>query len=198
MAACGASRSLRSVAAKVASNRQQPFVGLHHELDKPACRHGGQWMIPTRGLASGSGVAPASSQRGLRASRRSRRSGAQATGTAWDLLYAVEIGRGERGSGGGRREPGRAIGPRLSGIARVSAQLLASPLNCERRLPNAATVNSPQWHRADTVLLLAPATGVRGRPKDSCAPAGAWRGQASGGTTRPSRPVSRLSTGTSK
>jgi hypothetical protein len=78
---------------------------------------------PTRGLPSGSGVAPTSSQRGLRASRRSRRSDAQATGTAWDLLYAVEIGSGERGPGGERTEPGRAIGPPLSGVARASAQL---------------------------------------------------------------------------
>ena len=29
----------------------------------------------------------------------------------------------ERGPGGGRREPGRAIGPWLSGVARASAQL---------------------------------------------------------------------------
>ena len=102
----------------------QPFaLGVHTNSTSRSVGMVGNARFRHGDLLQDRGVAPAGSQRGLRASRRSRRSGAQATGTAWDPFYAVEIGSGERGPGGGRREPSRAIGPRLSGVARASAQL---------------------------------------------------------------------------
>jgi hypothetical protein len=67
----------------------------------------------------------------------------------------------------GKEDPEVGGGSPVVRSARGFRELLAPPLNCERRLPNAATVNSPQWHRADTVLLLPPATGVRGQGRTS-------------------------------
>ena len=61
--------------------------------------------------------------------------------------------------------------------ARGFRESFATPPNCERRCPNAATVNSPQWHRADTVLLLALAIGVRCKEEHALAGFD-WQGRA--------------------